>query len=302
MATDILLENGINELEILEFTVGGNDYGINVAKVDEIISECEIQSVPNSQAYVEGLFRRRGRVYSAINLAQYLNLEARNTRDIFIITNFNQTTVAFRVDEIKMIHHLSWTDIQQADGVMDNGASGIITGVAKMEDRMILILDFEKILFDINPETGIQKGDIEKIERIDNSAHREIPVLIAEDSGLLRQMILDCLHKAGFETITAVPNGQAAWEILNSAKNDRAQLDSMAKIVISDIEMPMMDGMTLTRRIKEDSKLMHIPVIIFSSLINEANSQKCTEVGANAQLSKPDIVRLVGTIEELLRD
>ena len=89
MATDILLENGINELEILEFTVGGNDYGINVAKVDEIISECEIQSVPNSQAYVEGLFRRRGRVYSAINLAQYLNLEARNTRDIFIITNFH---------------------------------------------------------------------------------------------------------------------------------------------------------------------------------------------------------------------
>lgn len=302
MATDILLENGINELEILEFTVGGNDYGINVAKVDEIISECEIQSVPNSQTYVEGLFRRRGRVYSAINLAGYLNLEARNTRDIFIITNFNQTTVAFRVDEIKMIHHLSWTDIQQADGVMDNGAGGIITGVAKMEDRMILILDFEKILFDINPETGIQKSDIEKIERVENKAHSAIPVLIAEDSGLLRQMILDCLHKAGFETITAVPNGQAAWDLLNSAKNDRTQLDNMAKILISDIEMPMMDGMTLTRRIKEDSKLMHLPVIIFSSLINEANSQKCTEVGANAQLSKPDIVRLVSTIEELLRD
>lgn len=302
MATDILLENGINELEILEFTVGGNDYGINVAKVDEIISECEIQSVPNSQTYVEGLFRRRGRVYSAINLAGYLNLEARNTRDIFIITNFNQTTVAFRVDEIKMIHHLSWTDIQQADGVMDNGAGGIITGVAKMEDRMILILDFEKILFDINPETGIQKSDIEKIERVENKAHGAIPVLIAEDSGLLRQMILECLHKAGFETITAVPNGQAAWDLLNSAKLDRGQLDNIAKIVISDIEMPMMDGMTLTRRIKEDSKLMHIPVIIFSSLINEANSQKCTEVGANAQLSKPDIVRLVSTIEELLRD
>lgn len=300
MATDILLENGTNELEILEFSVGGNDYGINVAKVEEIISECEIQSLPNSSPYVEGLFRRRGKIYSALNLAKYLNLEGRNTRDIFIITNFNQTTVAFRVDEIKMIHHLSWTNIQQPDGVLDNGSNGLVTGIAKMEDRMILILDFEKILFDINPETGIQEDDIEKVEH--GAGHKDINILLAEDSVLLRKMIMECLYKAGFESVTAVGNGQAAWDLLDCARDNPHQLAALASCIITDIEMPMMDGLTLTKKIKEDPKLNRIPVIVFSSLINEANSLKCTQVGANAQLSKPDIVRLVETIEELMRD
>lgn len=300
MASDILLENGTNELEILEFRVGGNDYGINVAKVEEIISECEIQTVPNSRPFVEGLFRRRGKIYSAINLAQYLGLPEYKTRDIFIMTSFNQTTVAFRVDEIKMIHHLSWTDIQQPDGVVDNGTNGLVTGIAKMEDRMILILDFEKVLFDIDPQTGLQDSDINKVESA--SEHKYISILLAEDSVLLRKMILDCLYKAGFENVTVVGNGQAAWEMLECVKNDHHQLHALADVVITDIEMPMMDGLTLTKRIKEDPKLAGLPVIVFSSLINEANSQKCTKVGANAQLSKPDIVRLVATIEELMRE
>ncbi len=300
MASDILLENGTNELEILEFKVGGNDYGINVAKVEEIISECEIQSVPNSRPFVEGLFRRRGKIYSAINLAQYLNLEENNSRDIFIITCFNQTTVAFRVDEIKMIHHLSWTDIQQPDGIVDNGTNGLVTGIAKMEDRMILILDFEKILFDIDPQTGLKESDIDKVES--SIDHKDINVLLAEDSVLLRKMIIDCLYKAGFENITAVGNGQAAWDMLDCAKDDPRQLKALCHVLITDIEMPMMDGLTLCKKVKDDPKLTLTPVIIFSSLINEANSQKCTKVGANAQLSKPDIVRLVATIEELMRD
>ncbi len=300
MATSILLESGTNELEILEFTIGGNDYGINVAKIEEIISECDIQPVPNSADYIEGIFRRRGKVYTAINLATILGVEQKNTRDIFIITNFNQTTAAFRVDEIKMIHHLSWTDIQQPDAVIDNGREAIITGIAKLEDKMILILDFEKLLFEINPATGIQESSVTLVEA--DEAHKHISILMAEDSALLRKMIIECLHKAGFEKITALNNGQEAWNMLQKYKGDKAKLAEIATCVITDIEMPEMDGLTLTRKIKEDPDLTSIPVIVFSSLIDETNSQKCTQVGANAQLSKPDIVRLVSTIEELLRE
>jgi Chemotaxis signal transduction protein len=122
MATNILLESGTNELEILEFLVGGNRYGINVAKIEEIIGDCEIQSVPRAKPFVEGVFRRRGKIYTAIDLAGYLGLKSQHTKDIFLITHFNQTCAAFRVDEIRVIHHLSWTQIQEPDhGGQDPG-------------------------------------------------------------------------------------------------------------------------------------------------------------------------------------
>ncbi len=300
MATNILLESGTNELEILEFLVGGNSYGINVAKVEEIIGSCEIREVPSVQPCVEGVFRRRGNVYTAINLAKYLHLQEKHEKDIFLITHFNQVSVAFRVDEIKMIHHLCWTDIQEPDKVLEGGQNGLITGIAKLDNNeMILILDFEKMLFEINPSIGMDEKSMNKIE---TSAHGKIPILMVEDSPFLRKLILECLTGAGFKNITAAANGQEAWEILSKLRETPDKISQTAACIITDIEMPQLDGLALTKRIKDDPQLSKIPVIVFSSMIDDNNSRKCTEVGANAQLSKPDIVRLVACIDELLRD
>jgi two-component system chemotaxis response regulator CheV len=296
--SNILLESGTNELEILEFIVGGNRYGINVAKVEEIIGDCEIKPVPNVRPFVEGIFRRRGKIYTAIDLAGYLGLKGEHTKDIFLITYFNQTYAAFRVDQICTIHHLSWTDIQEPDRILNGEQDSLITGIAKMDNNeMILILDFEKMLFDINPETGIDERSIEHVEK---SSHAGIPILIAEDSALLRKMIVECLERAGFGKITSTLNGQEAWDLLQKYKKDG--LKDRVSCVITDIEMPQMDGLTLTRKIREDNELKDLPVIVFSSMIDESTSLKCTQVGANAQLSKPDIVKLVASIDELLRD
>ncbi len=302
MGTKILLESGTNELEILEFTVGGNRYGINVAKVEEIIGDCEIQKVPHTKPFVEGIFRRRGKIYTVINLADYLGLESRHTKDIFLITYFNQTYAAFRVDEICMIHHLSWTDIQEPDQILNDKNTSILTGIAKLDNNeMILILDFEKILFDINPDTGLDEESVAEAGSVEHGGRRDVPILIAEDSALLRKMVMECLTKAGFSRITSTVNGQEAWDTLQRFR-DSGDLKDQVGCIITDIEMPQMDGLTLTRKIKEDRAMQSIPVIVFSSMIDDATSQKCTQVGANAQLSKPDIVRLVATIDEMMAE
>ena len=295
MATNILLESGTNEVEILEFVVGGNHYGINVAKIQEIVGDCEIQKIPHAKPFMEGVFRRRGKIYSAINLAEYLNLEENYAKDLFLITNFNQVEAAFRVDEIKAIHHLSWTDIQEPDLILTGEENNLVTGIAKLgEDEMLLILDFEKMLFDINPDTGIDEDAVRGMEK---SPHEGVSILVAEDSALLQRMLTECLEKAGFR-ITVLGNGRAAWDKLQEYRGE--DLRENVSCIITDIEMPQMDGLTLTRQIKEDPELSVLPVIVFSSMINEDMSRKCTQVGANAQLTKPDIVKLVACIDELL--
>ena len=297
MDTNILLKSGTNEVEILEFIVGGNRYGINVAKIEEIIGDCEIKAVPNTKPFVEGVFRRRGKIYTAINLAGYLGLKGEHSKDIFLITHFNQTYAAFRVDQVCTIHHLSWTDIQEPDQILAGEQTGLITGIAKMDNNeMILILDFEKMLFDINPGTGIDENTIKQVKK---GQHTGTPILIAEDSALLRKMIVDCLERAGFDEIVSTLNGQEAWDMLQKYK--ATGLKGKVSCVITDIEMPQMDGLTLTRKIKEDPELSSLPVVIFSSIIDDATSVKCTQMGANAQLSKPDIAKLVDCIEELMR-
>ncbi len=299
--TEILLESGTNELEILEFKLKDRSYGINVAKIKEIIGEADIQQIPHSHDSIEGAFRRRGEIFTAINLCRYLNVpeELPREHDLFLITHFNNASAAFRVDAICTIHHLSWTDIVAPEEITEGADAGIITGIAKIgEENMIMILDFEKILFDISPATGLQE---QNIAHRGDSVRAEMPILIAEDSAFLRKMLMSCLMKAGYENLIATTNGAEAWHILSSVRETHKDIRSRVACVITDIEMPQMDGMTLTRKIKEDPVLQGIPVVIFSSLIDEANSIKCTEVGADAQLAKPDIERLVGTLDEILQ-
>lgn len=298
METNILLENGTNELEILEFTVGNNHYGINVAKVREIISYQPITPVPNSHRSIEGIFMPRDTIITAINLERQLGMPDTPVKstDMLIITNFNMLNIAFHVHSVLGIHRVSWADIIKPDATLSSNNQGLATGIIKVDGKLIIILDFEKIVTDISPETGLK---VSEIERLGTRSKREEPILIAEDSALLSKLIVESLSKAQYTNIIVTSNGQEAWDKLNEFKEKGNVLDEV-KCVITDIEMPLMDGHRLTKLIKTDDVLKEIPVVIFSSLVNDEMKAKGVALGADAQLSKPDIGNLVKIIDELL--
>lgn len=276
--------------------MAGNHYGINVAKIREILTYQPITPIPNAHPSVEGIFMPRDTMITVINLRNCLGLPSSETDGLFIITNFNKLNIAFHVDEVCGIHRLSWTEIIKPDSTINVEETGVSTGVVKLEDRLIVILDFEKIVTDISPETGLQVSDIDEIgER----ARSDAPIMIAEDSPLLSKLITDCLRKSGYTKLNINSNGQEAWDKLRQFKKD-GNLNEKVHLVITDIEMPLMDGHRLTKLIKEDEELKHIPVVIFSSLVNEEMMRKGEMLGADAQLTKPEIGKLVGAIDDLL--
>ena len=298
--SNILLETGTNELEILEFVISGNSYGINVAKITELMQVQSVQEMPLSHPCVEGVFQPRDEVYTIVDLAKYLGLGTSEfpEKDIFIITNFNQMNIAFHVHAVESIFRISWQDIEKPDSIIYGGQEGVVTGIAKVNDRIISILDFEKITFDISPETGI---DLDTVKAYQGADRENVPVVVAEDSALLRKMLTEALHTAGYYNLIILNNGEEAWEHLSRLK-ETGSSDILSKVscLITDIEMPKMDGHRLTKLVKTDPVLREIPVLIFSSLIDENMQKKGFEVGADAQLAKPEIAKLVGIIDTMV--
>ncbi|WP_304508345.1 chemotaxis protein [Anaerotignum sp.] len=295
---EILLETGTNEIEIMEFKINNKLYGINVAKVREIMVAESVTAMPLAHPVVEGVFKPRGSVITVVNLAKYLfgNEKSQEERDLFIVTNFNKMHIAFRVDSVEGIFRLSWTDIQKPDKTVSGGEEGVSTGITEISGNLVVILDFEKIVSEIAPRTGIQAEDISKLgERKTN----DDPIILAEDSVLLSKMILECLHTAGYKNILKFDNGQEAWDYLRTIQDEKSLAEKVS-LVITDIEMPAMDGHRLTKLIKSDKILKEIPVIIFSSLINDELYVKGKQIGADEQISKPEIGSLVEVIDHLL--
>lgn len=295
----ILLESGTNEIEIMEFTINNNLYGINVAKVREIMMSAPVKAMPHSHPAVEGIFKPRDIIMTVVNLPLYLSGKESDHegRDLFIITNFNKMNIAFRVHTVIGISRISWKDIQKPDKAVSGGDEGVATGVAQCGDDLVTILDFEKIVAEIAPETSIQISDIDKLgPRQRNNA----PIMVAEDSILLTKMIEEALHKSGYINVTMFANGQELWDHLCGFRGDSANLDKHVALVITDIEMPQMDGHRLTKLIKSDPDFKELPVIIFSSLISDEMRIKGKELGADEQMSKPEIGRLVEVIDFLL--
>lgn len=297
MDTNILLESGTNELEILEFKIADNHYGINVAKIREILLYQPVTPLPNSHPCIEGIFMPRDTMISVINLRKCLNLSDNpDTDGLFIITNFNKLNTAFHVDEVQGIHRVSWEEIIKPDATISADDSAVSTGVIKLEDKLVVILDFEKIVSDINPETGLKVSDMDNYEEKDRS---HSPIMIAEDSPLLSKLICECLRKAGYTNLNINMNGQEAWDKLVELNKEGKVLDEV-HCIITDIEMPLMDGHRLTKLVKENDTMKKIPLIIFSSLINEEIRIKGESLGADAQLTKPEIGKLVQAIDDLI--
>ena len=298
MDTNILLESGTNELEVLEFALGQNHYGINVSKIKEILSYQPVTPIPNANPCVEGVFMPRDLMITVINLKRCIGIEEDENKGLFIITNFNKLNIAFHVDEVIGIHRVSWEDIIKPDATINSSETGVSTGVIKMDDKLIIILDFEKIVTDISPETGLKVSDIDAY--IDANRDRsDNPILIAEDSPLLSKLITDCLKKSGYTKQIVTMNGQEAWDKICEFKK-AGTLYKKVNCIITDIEMPLMDGHRLTKLAKEDEEIKKIPVVIFSSLVNEEMRRKGEELGADAQLTKPEIGNLVEAIDRLI--
>ena len=288
-------------LELMEFTMAGDSFGINVAKVTEIMRYTPITPMTLSHPCIDGVFKPRGKLITVINLPRYMNLLENEDpfKDMFMLTNFDNVNAAFLVHTVEDMHKISWTDVEKPSSIVYGNNDSVITGTTKIGDKIITIIDFEKVLYDINPETGLQMSEIHKMgER----AHSTKPVVVVEDSVFLRKMLIESLEVAGYTNITSFDNGQDAWEYLIRCRSESlaniTPIEKKVSIIITDIEMPRMDGHHLTKLVKADDILVKIPVVVFSSLIDEAQKQLGERLGVSAHLSKPQIGKLVATLDE----
>lgn len=297
MDSNILLESGTNELEVLEFIINGNHYGINVEKVREILLYQEITPVPNSHPCIEGIFMPRGDIITVIDLFQTLGFPNPDKQNNFlIVTNFNNLNIAFDVQAVLGINRVSWKDVVKPDATVSGPGTGIATGIIKNADNLLIILDFERIVEGICPETSLK---ISQVTELEDRERNSIPILVAEDSMMLCKLIEDALHRAGYTKLTIKNNGQEAWDYLCELKKNNG-VEYGAKCLITDIEMPQMDGHHLIKKIRETEGLKQIPIVIFSSLINDDMKRKGDLLGADAQISKPEIGQLVGILDSLV--
>lgn len=292
----ILLESGTNELEIVEFGIGTNKFGINVIKVKEIINPVPITYVPHAHNHIEGIIELRSEVLPVVDVAKALGFppSEKPKDDKFIVAEFNQQKIVFHVHTVTQIHRISWKQIEKPSD-MYQGLEGQIIGVIKLNEEMLLLLDFEKMVVDINPESGINIQQVKKLGKRERSNKK---LVVAEDSPLLRKLIHDTLSEAGYDFLEFFENGEDALGYLEGILQSGKDLTEEVQLVITDVEMPQMDGLHLTKRIKEDNNLAKLPVIIFSSLITEDLRHKGNIVGADAQVSKPEITELIQLIDE----
>lgn len=298
-AQSILLESGTNELEIVTYTVGENLFSINVMKVREIINPFPVTTVPESHHAVEGVVQVRGEILPVINLAMALNLKSTKPLDQtkFIISELNQMKVIFRVDEVHRIQRISWEQIDEPAS-LSMGLEETTSGIVKLDGKIILLLDYEKIVCEIS-STGYDNKSIAGLEQKTDRAEKVI--YIAEDSAMLRQILEETLSSAGYTKMNFFSNGaEALAQIEKLAKEQGEKMFEHIHLLITDIEMPKMDGHHLTKVVKDSEVMNRLPVIIFSSLITNELFHKGEAVGANAQVSKPDIQELIGLVDKLV--
>ncbi|QUG40913.1 chemotaxis protein CheV [Psychrobacillus sp. INOP01] len=294
----ILLESGTNELEIVEFQVGQNKFGINVIKVKEIIQPIGITFIPHAHPHVEGIVQLRGEVLPVVSMNRVLGIPTQNKSDQekFIVAEFNKQRVVFHVDNVTQIHRISWDQIEKPSDIYQGSASHVI-GVIKRQEEMILLVDFEKIIVDINPDSGI---NVESVKKLGKRERSDKKIVIAEDSPLLRKLLHDTLAEAGYANLEFFENGLDAINYLEQLTIVTSDISEHVQIVVTDIEMPQMDGHALTKKIKEHNNLSKLPVLIFSSLITDDLRHKGDQVGAEDQISKPEIAELVLKIDKFI--
>lgn len=292
----ILLETGTNEFEIVEFTVGNVCYGINVAKVREIIKPREVTKLPGLPPCVDGVIELRGRVMPLVNLGIRLCAANFNEQEQHIIVcEFNRTFIGFLVNSVARIHRISWEKMEPVPEAAD---TEVAVGIVKLEGRLIILLDFEQVLAEVNPEIAkkLKHNPAASGETVLKRSDKKI--VVAEDSRMLRDLLCETLREAGYNNLAVFENGKLAWEALEGYAEQPGPIENNVHLVVTDIEMPQMDGHHLLKRIKDNDVLRKLPVFIFSSLINDEMRRKGEGLGAAFQVSKPEIAILIGQIDK----
>lgn len=297
---EILLDAGTNELEVLVFRLGARGFGVNVAKVREVIQPPEVIEVPNRHPSVMGLITLRDATLTMIDLREHLRIPEASDLDeenkTVIITDFNGERTAFLVDKVERIHRISWEKVLPIpslsfSGQNDISTMGCTTGSIDIDDHLVLMLDFESISDSILSQDKLHVESVENTNNVDRASKR---VIFVEDSPFMRNRIQKILKNSGYDKLEVYTDGLAAWEAIE--REGGAPIDA----IVSDIEMPRMDGLHLTKLIKESPRHKDIPVVLFSSLISEDNANKGVAVGANVQIPKPELPEMVRLIDRIV--
>ncbi len=290
---DILLESGTNELEILIFGLGDQSYGVNVAKVREVILPVDISASPGQPENVMGMFNLRGVVLPLVDLHSYFKIDPVNGESDdhrIIVTEFNGAQAAFKVERVNHIHRMSWKEVRVVPD--ETGSDHMsVTGIAELNGKLILMLDFESIFDHIAMQNTLHVTHVENELGVDRG---RMNVFIAEDSKFIRNIMQNVLTESGYTQVTLFSNGLDCWEAIQAAaKGERAK----PNILITDIEMPQMDGLHLTRQVRATPGFEAMPVLLFSSLITDDTRHKGEACGANTQIAKPELPKLVQIVD-----
>lgn len=308
---EILLEAGTNEMEIIEFYLGQQPFGINVQKLKEIIpfDQKAVTLIPGCGAGMLGTLLLRGSTIPLIDLKEHLIQKGRaadaDQRRVVLVCEFNNRINGFKVDGVNQIHRISWNDVQPMARFIDQFRPRF-TGSVNIDGREILIVDLEHIVTEFDSESNMDyeielRQDLLK-EQIPHT-REQIKLMMAEDSSLIRAGIERVLKSAGYTSIEVFADGKACHDRLMEIRqniDNGGKLRNHLQLLITDIEMPKMDGLTLCKKIKDDPVLKGLKVILFSSLINEQMSAKCDLVGADGYATKPQIPYLVEMIDRMV--
>ena len=292
----ILLESGTNELEVLVFELGGQRFGVNVAKVREVILHLDATPTPGQAETVKGVIRLRGSVLTVVDLHKQLKRAPVHTDESqwrIIVTEFNGMTAAFEVEAVDSIYRMSWEDVRPVPESGSNNQA-CVTGMAEVGEELIMMLDFESIYDTVTARNLHSDAAAVNDLGIDRS---NCEIWLAEDSAFIRATIEKMIRNSGFTRFHMFRNGAEAWEAFTAAAaNGRALPD----VLISDIEMPQMDGLHLCRRVKEHPASKDTRVVLYSSLITAETRHRGMEVGADEQFNKPNLGKVVNVIDQWL--
>ncbi len=318
-SSTILTESGTNELEIIEFHLekvlpDGRTktcyYGINVAKVREVIRVPETTDYPNAQPHMIGVFSSREILTPLVDLAGWLGVPTSTdiSKKYVIVTDFNRMTNGFLIDSISRIHRISWNDVESPSQFLEAGEQDCVVAVVRQDKKLIMILDFEKIISDINPELSMEKYDVTVDRKVDLNQRMVTKrnaktIMVVDDSAFIRSLIQDTLSSAGYNIIACKDGGEAhekLMELKQAAKEENVPVSELIDSVVTDVEMPRMDGMHLIKRLRDDDSYSSMPIVMFSSLMSDDNRAKALALGANDTLTKPEIGKMVAMMDKYI--